>query len=157
MKTKLSKKSTEPVNDNSDVLQRHPDALIGRDREIKKLKDCLTRVTEGRGCFVILNGEAGIGKSTLMNYFAKQAQAVGFSIHSLGFRSIPIYDPYQPFMTLAGKMQESDGFSDSISSEDYSDFNIKNNSDNSDSLQILQDKYTYVRQYILTKIIKPVP
>ena len=40
--------------------------LVGREREVELLRDCWTRVTEGLGQVVVLVGEAGIGKSRLV-------------------------------------------------------------------------------------------
>jgi class 3 adenylate cyclase/tetratricopeptide (TPR) repeat protein len=46
--------------------------LVGRDAEITLLLERWTQVKDGRGQVVLLNGEAGIGKSRLMQAFKEQ-------------------------------------------------------------------------------------
>ena len=58
-------------------------ALVGRDGEMRQfdaaLADC---VEQGRGHIVYLRGEAGIGKTRLVDEFADHASAQGFACHT---------------------------------------------------------------------------
>jgi DNA-binding CsgD family transcriptional regulator len=48
-------------------------ALVGRDHECAKLTSLLTGVRDGRSQVLVLRGEAGIGKSALLDYLLGQA------------------------------------------------------------------------------------
>lgn len=49
--------------------------LVGRERELRMMRDLLGEVRDSRGVGLLLSGEAGIGKSRLLN----EARAVGIS------------------------------------------------------------------------------
>ena len=68
--------------------------LIGRDRECAKIDLLLERAREGRSETLVLRGEAGIGKTSLLRYAVAQAaemqvlSAVGIESEShLAFRA----------------------------------------------------------------------
>ncbi|HEV7803581.1 MAG TPA: AAA family ATPase, partial [Burkholderiales bacterium] len=46
--------------------------FVGRDREVEQLEQLWVRVTSGRGQIVLLMGEAGVGKSRLMQAFRQR-------------------------------------------------------------------------------------
>ena len=48
--------------------------LVGRERELQQLTDFLTSAAEGRGATVFVTGEAGTGKTSLINKFLKAAR-----------------------------------------------------------------------------------
>ncbi|MCZ6574799.1 MAG: serine/threonine-protein kinase, partial [Planctomycetota bacterium] len=52
--------------------------LIGRQKELSRLDEYLQTVTEGRGATVLITGEAGAGKTTLMQELALHAGRHGF-------------------------------------------------------------------------------
>jgi len=49
-------------------------AFVGREKELKRLTHRLRQISNGQGYTVILKGEAGVGKSTLVNRFEKYAE-----------------------------------------------------------------------------------
>lgn len=49
--------------------------FVGREREIAFLQTHLTRALSGQGHIVLVQGEAGLGKTALLQEFARQAQA----------------------------------------------------------------------------------
>lgn len=58
--------------------ERSPaDTFVGRERELVLLRESLARVRSGRGGLVILSGEAGIGKTRLVEAFAEDARRSG--------------------------------------------------------------------------------
>ena len=71
-----------------DVPRFVPDSggslLIGREREQAALRAILNEVIEGRGHPVLIGGEAGIGKSTLLAWLASEAERSGVQIGSGG-------------------------------------------------------------------------
>jgi class 3 adenylate cyclase/tetratricopeptide (TPR) repeat protein len=54
-----------------------PDHLSGREDEMRLLQDRWENVTEGGGQFVVLQGEPGIGKSSLLGTFVEQVREAG--------------------------------------------------------------------------------
>ncbi|MFI5954207.1 AAA family ATPase [Cryptosporangium sp. NPDC051539] len=58
-----------------------PGSLIGRDLEIAKFDRWITGCMAGEGRAVLIDGEAGIGKSTLMRTVSLQAAEAGFTVY----------------------------------------------------------------------------
>src|SRR6185437_8874422 len=54
--------------------------LIGRDRELAALRGALDEAHGGRGRLVLLCGEPGIGKSTVVDAFCDEARARGATV-----------------------------------------------------------------------------
>jgi tetratricopeptide (TPR) repeat protein len=63
-------------------------AVYGRDREIEQLRSCFGRVVAGEGQVVLLEGEAGIGKSRLVDELVARLSADGEDVDFL-FGSYP--------------------------------------------------------------------
>src|SRR6516162_9502304 len=55
-------------------------ALIGRDSELRLLSGLLRELSRGQGCFVLIEGEPGIGKSALMRAAAARAPEAGCQV-----------------------------------------------------------------------------
>jgi len=58
-------------------IERGLTPLVGRERELNLLHDCLTRAKAGRGQVVGIGGEPGIGKSRLLYEFRKTLEEEG--------------------------------------------------------------------------------
>jgi len=56
--------------------------MVGRHTELRQLIGVLDAAVEGHGLAVCVRGEAGIGKSRLVDAFREQAQARGFACHN---------------------------------------------------------------------------
>jgi tetratricopeptide (TPR) repeat protein len=56
--------------------------LVGRDREIEQLTQHLESVLKGKGTTVFISGEAGVGKTRLVNEFLASAKRMGARILS---------------------------------------------------------------------------
>jgi DNA-binding SARP family transcriptional activator len=54
-----------------------PSSLVGRDAELDRLDGLLQQAATGRRQAIVIEGEAGIGKSTLVRAFAARAAAAG--------------------------------------------------------------------------------
>src|SRR3954453_5274398 len=54
-----------------------PSILVGRDRELGVLHERLAATLAGRGGLVLIGGEAGIGKTALVEALCRDADAVG--------------------------------------------------------------------------------
>jgi hypothetical protein len=55
-------------------------AMIGRERELAVLTDCLAKARAGAGAAVVIEGDAGIGKSTLVNRAVAEASETGIIV-----------------------------------------------------------------------------
>jgi predicted ATPase len=70
--------------------------LVGRDLEIKLLRQHLDSALNGKGTTVLICGEAGVGKTRLVNEFLKLAKKMGIKILK-GWCLSGAVPPYFPF------------------------------------------------------------
>ena len=82
--------------DYSEILNKP--ALIGREKELKQLKEMLESMLSGHGGLVFISGEAGIGKTRLI--FELRDYALPLGVRFLTGRSLyhEGSDPYLPFI-----------------------------------------------------------
>jgi diguanylate cyclase (GGDEF)-like protein len=96
--------SRKEVAKASDPLRpRFCPELVGRRTELGTLRELLNRSFEGRGGLVLLSGEAGVGKSRLLNEFAESARRRGALVLSGRCFGEPTCLPYQPFKEALSK------------------------------------------------------
>ncbi|RIK45088.1 MAG: hypothetical protein DCC55_00075 [Chloroflexi bacterium] len=79
------------------ALPRAGAPLVGRDDLLRELAAAFRRVQAGQGQVVLLRGEAGIGKSRLMQEFAMSVQERAFLLVSACYASTQSI-PYQPIV-----------------------------------------------------------
>jgi DNA-binding SARP family transcriptional activator len=86
--------------------------FVARERELAQLTHALERMLAGRGQVVLLTGEAGSGKTALLNAFARQALARRPDLLVTGGQCdayTGVGQPYQPFIesvqALAGECE----------------------------------------------------
>jgi tetratricopeptide (TPR) repeat protein len=75
-------------------------AFVGRVAEVGRLGDSLSRAASGHGSAVVISGEPGIGKSTLVAEAVVRAKAMGFNVSS-GAAS---KDSMRPFLVFSGAL-----------------------------------------------------
>ena len=80
--------------------------FVGRGKEYGQLIGLLARLTAGTGHVVLLEGEAGIGKSRLMRELARYARTRGMSTLSTNCYEIERAMPYQPVIDLVTEALE---------------------------------------------------
>ncbi len=71
--------------------------FVGRKRELNKLQSYMAKALESKGQLVLINGEAGVGKTVFAEEFADMCREQGFKVlrgRCLYFEST---DPYIPF------------------------------------------------------------
>ena len=73
-------------------------AFIGRRDELDFLRDAFDRVCEGRPQIITIEGDAGIGKSRLIDEFTSTHS--GETIVARGCCSEQVRTPYLPFLTV---------------------------------------------------------
>ncbi len=78
----------------------HKPVLVGRERERQALRALLERTTEGHGALVLLSGEAGIGKTTLVDDLVQHATGEGVLVLSGGCYDLTTTPPYGPWAEI---------------------------------------------------------
>ncbi len=76
--------------------------LIRRDEELGVLEDALLAARRGESRFVVLAGEAGIGKTRLSRELAGEARGLGCAVLSGGTSDTEVSLPYLPFVEAIG-------------------------------------------------------
>jgi class 3 adenylate cyclase len=76
--------------------------LIGRQEELSQLEDALLSANRGDGRFVLLAGEAGIGKTRLTAELSKRARKLGCHVLSGSCSQAELALPYLPFVEALG-------------------------------------------------------
>ena len=86
--------------DRGDVTNRPPPSfttIVGREQEQQTLSDCLAAAFSATGQMVLIGGEAGIGKTTVVEDLGKQATTLGaltLTGHCYDLTSTPPYGPW---------------------------------------------------------------
>ncbi|MCK4756817.1 MAG: DUF2791 family P-loop domain-containing protein, partial [Thermoplasmata archaeon] len=76
-------------------------SLIGRESELKSLTQHLERAKEGRGSTVLLSGEAGIGKTRLVQEFKEHADEEDFIV----LDGAALSDVSHPFLMISKALE----------------------------------------------------
>jgi class 3 adenylate cyclase len=76
--------------------------LIGREAELSVLEDALLSALRGDGGVVIVGGEAGMGKTRLVNTLSARARRLGCVVVSGGCSEAELSLPYLPFLEAIG-------------------------------------------------------
>lgn len=56
--------------------------FVGRERELALVRDLVAQAGSGRGGLVLVRGELGIGKTTLLGRIEQYGRDAGFDVHS---------------------------------------------------------------------------
>src|SRR3954447_8664327 len=86
--------------------------LVGRDEQLFLLEDALLAAHSGDSRFVLLGGEAGIGKTRLATELAKRAQRLGWGALWGGWSEGELALPYLPIVEAAGNYLDARGVGD---------------------------------------------
>ncbi len=76
---------------------------VGRQRELELLSRHLNAALSGRGGIVLISGEAGIGKSTVVNLLDQTAASQDVLVLSGGCYDLTTTPPYGPWIELANQ------------------------------------------------------
>lgn len=79
-------------------------AFAGRNAQQKELQSLLDEAKKGRGKFVVVTGEAGIGKTALVKRFVAENQNEQISVIFEDFGKAQIFEPYLPFIRIIDKL-----------------------------------------------------
>jgi DNA-binding winged helix-turn-helix (wHTH) protein len=88
--------------------RRSPSALVGRASELQALHEALREVTQGGGRAILVTGDAGIGKSALVNHFLRALEADGRASCLIARGHCAVHqgsrEPYMPLLEALGRM-----------------------------------------------------
>ena len=94
------------------VPSRTPPLLLGREREVAELDDALSLALTGEPQVVVVGGDAGIGKTTLIADLTRRAEDLGFTVavgHGLDIEAgIPFGPVIEALSTLLAKSEDVD-------------------------------------------------
>lgn len=93
-------RSTAP-RPSTRIEERVPEPIFGRDRELRVLAKHLSSTVSGTGTFVMISGEAGIGKSALTRSFVHAARKVNPELAIVRGACVEQYgtgEAYLPFL-----------------------------------------------------------
>lgn len=76
--------------------------LVGRQEELSQLEDALLSANRGDGRFILLAGEAGIGKTRLATELTRRARKLGFDVLRGSCSESELALPYLPFVEAVG-------------------------------------------------------
>ncbi|HEU5422852.1 MAG TPA: AAA family ATPase, partial [Nitrolancea sp.] len=97
--------SESPFRPNDHGRTNEP--LVGREREQALLRQALDAMLAGHGGLMLVSGEAGIGKTTLVEWLAGEAFGTGASVlwgHAYDLSATP---PYGPWIEIARRYPAS--------------------------------------------------
>ncbi|NUQ98962.1 MAG: AAA family ATPase, partial [Streptomyces sp.] len=89
--------------------------LIGRDEEIARLAGILERARGGEARAVLLAGDAGVGKTRVLDEVAGRAARAGMTVlagHCVDLGDVGL--PYLPFTEILGALAADDRFADAL-------------------------------------------
>jgi DNA-binding CsgD family transcriptional regulator len=84
-----------------------PPALVGREAEQRLLGEDLLAARAGRGCLVVVSGEAGIGKTSLVRDLARIAASGPLCVLTGHCYDLTVTPPYGPWLDLAASYRPS--------------------------------------------------
>lgn len=94
--------------DDSSTWEPTPAALVGRERERGVLRAHLTATLTGHGKLVLVGGEAGVGKTTIVQWLAGAAAEAGALVLWGHCYDLTVTPPYGPWVELARSCQPVD-------------------------------------------------
>jgi DNA-binding winged helix-turn-helix (wHTH) protein/tetratricopeptide (TPR) repeat protein len=83
------------------------DTLVGRDRALDELHDGLQHAAQGERQLVFITGEAGIGKTALVDEFRRQVASTALSLRIARGQCMEGYggkEPYYPMLDALGRL-----------------------------------------------------
>ena len=100
-------KTPLPLFVSQDTVDPAPSLFVARDQELRQLNDLLKLAITGKSQVAFINGEAGSGKTALLNAFARKAMAGQPNLLVAGGKCSAYTgrgDPYQPFLEITNML-----------------------------------------------------
>ena len=93
-------------------IASEPWHIVGREGELRQLDDALTQAIAKRGCTLLITGEPGIGKTTLVDEFIVRARRRSEALLVVRGRCVEQYgagETYLPFLDALGSLLSGTG------------------------------------------------
>ncbi|MGA7862310.1 MAG: AAA family ATPase, partial [Thermoplasmata archaeon] len=92
--------------------------FVGRGEVRTAIGEALSSAQAGRGSLLVLVGEEGVGKSTILSYASEQAQAEGFRVGTTRATPTEFPRPFAAVQEMLHGFGDSSGGSDRTSEPD---------------------------------------
>lgn len=79
--------------------------FVGREKELRDIQDLWIKTLKGCGRFLAVFGEGGMGKKTLVDYFARSLKDSKCCVVSVSLKNTPSYEPYLPIQKLLNSLE----------------------------------------------------
>jgi predicted ATPase len=88
------------------ILESRPARLVGRDFELNALRECLSKSLIGQRQLVLLTGEVGIGKTTVLDEFQRQAALAAPNIRIAREHCFESFGGKEPFHSMLSALDQ---------------------------------------------------
>jgi tetratricopeptide (TPR) repeat protein len=133
-------------------LTNSSDFCVGRDKELNFLNQFLQKATQGNGSFIVISGEQGLGRTTLVNKFIQQAQQQNvIAIHEK-CSQLNFYNPYLLFYKIIERLNSINSNEIPIQLENLEQGD--NNTSDTESLYSIQTKFSLVQQRLAGALLE---
>jgi DNA-binding winged helix-turn-helix (wHTH) protein/tetratricopeptide (TPR) repeat protein len=95
-----------PAASSMRAAQPPPEIVVGRQRELAELAAALDRATAGRGQLVLISGEAGMGKTTLLHAFLEGVAATPAAPLVACGHCLQVLGPSEAYFPVLGALTE---------------------------------------------------
>jgi DNA-binding CsgD family transcriptional regulator len=89
------------------VLVRDQASLVGRDRELAVMREAVRRAADGHGSILVLEGEAGLGKTRLVREVATIARSMGCACLHAAADELEQDRPFSAYVDVFGEIPEA--------------------------------------------------
>ncbi len=134
------------------------DFFINREKELEKLIRLLDNTISGQGGLVLINGEAGSGKTMLVQRLFDYTQSKGIRVIRVKFSRESEFDPYKPFYDVLKKNSRKEVLKSAADANaelnGYPGHRSDNNRHgvNTESLYSLQSQNTIIKQAVVSRL-----
>lgn len=127
-----------------------------RKREMDQLRRALAEAKNSKGKLVILNGEQGSGKSTLIKCLKDESNAQEIDFQKVTFDISSGFDPYEPFIQLINSFNLKNIANNKNPFSKASETDAKNNNKilDTEALYSIQDRHSLIQQHIVSAIVE---
>jgi tetratricopeptide (TPR) repeat protein/nucleoside-triphosphatase THEP1 len=145
------KSAKQPLSDQ--IAGRLASMLIGREDEVGMLSNLLKKARNGLGSFVVIDGETGVGKTTLIKSLLQAQDGDEIVSVSESFKGVRSHEPYLPFIRIVEKINKEDSSAPHIEITEKANSGLVKEGLNSESLYAAQSRQNVVKQQILSNVL----